>query len=120
MLYTESHEWVKRDGKLAFLGVSKWAQKELGEVVFIQLPEVGKRLKTGDFACVLESTKAAADIYTPLSGTIIEVNERLNSNPTLINLQPETEGWIFKIEMEDPSELDILLSFELYHKLVTN
>ena len=120
MLYTESHEWVKPEEKLAFLGVSKWAQKELGEVVFIQLPEVGKRLETGDFACVLESTKAAADIYTPLSGTIIEVNERLNSNPGLINLQPETEGWVFKIEMEDPSELDVLLSFDLYHKLVTS
>ena len=92
MFYTQSHEWVRPEGQIAFVGVSKWAQKELGEVVFIQLPEMDKQLKNGDLACVMESTKAAADIYTPLSGKIIEVNDQLSSNPKLINDHPESEG----------------------------
>jgi len=118
MYYTGSHEWVKPQEKIAFVGVSNWAQKELGEVVFIQLPEIGAQLQNGDLACVLESTKAAADIYTPLSGEIIEVNNQLTTNPSLINAHPETKGWVFKIEMQDPSELDDLMSYDVYYKLV--
>lgn len=118
MIYTESHEWVQVQEKTATVGVSAWAQKEVGEIVFIQLPKVGESLNNGDLCCVMESTKAAADIYTPLTGTILEVNTKLQENPGLINSHPETEGWIYKISVDEPSELEALMDKNTYYKLV--
>src|SRR5687768_11329490 len=99
MKYTKSHEWIEvpKNSDVGVVGVSNYAQKELGEIVYIELPRVGKEIKAGAEAAVLESTKAAADVYSPISGTIIEVNERLKTMPELINQNAEKDGWIFKI-----------------------
>ncbi|MCB1113895.1 MAG: glycine cleavage system protein GcvH [Chlamydiia bacterium] len=110
MKYTESHEWVDVQGNIATIGVTHHAQKELGDIVFVELPNVGSSVKAGAEVAVLESTKAAADVYTPISGMITEVNSDLNDRPELINADPEKEGWIYKIEIEDIREMEKLLS----------
>lgn len=115
MKYSETHEWihVDEDG-IGTVGVSAHARKELGEVVYVDLPEVGKRLKQYDEACVLESTKAAADIYTPVSGEIIAVNDLSEKTIDKLNTSPEKEGWLYKVRLDDPLELDDLLSQKDY------
>lgn len=105
MLYTESHEWIKLDGKIGTIGITKEAQKELGEIVFIELPKIGDKLKVKEEFCVLESTKAAIDVCAPASGKVVDVNEMLKRNPSLINQDAEGEGWLCKIELLDPEEL---------------
>lgn len=114
MKFTESHEWVDLQDGIGTVGVTNYAQEELGDIVYVELPEVGKSLKTGEEAAVLESTKAAADIYTPVSGEILEVNEPLIDAPELINDSPETKGWIFKIKLSNPEELEKLMDLEQY------
>lgn len=114
MRYTETHEWVEADGNIATIGVSDFAQSELGDIVYVELPEVGKTVEAGDEAAVLESTKAAADVYSPVSGTIIAVNERLSDESELINHSAEEEGWIFKIEMSEPEQLNDLMDEATY------
>lgn len=118
MKFTESHEWIKADGDIGIVGVTNYAQKELGDIVYVELPEVGKNVKAGEEAAVLESTKAAADIYTPVSGTIIEVNQSLKEASELINRSPEQEGWIFKIHLSNIQELDSLMDFAAYQTLL--
>jgi len=108
MKFSDSHEWVSVNGSIATVGVSDYAQAELGEIVYVELPLVGKQVRAGEESAVLESTKAAADVYTPLSGTIIEVNGALKEFPDLINRLPESEGWIFKVEMKNEGELTAL------------
>lgn len=112
--FTESHEWVMIDHDIATIGVSHHAQKELGDIVYVELPKIGKDVHAGNEAAVLESTKAAADVYSPISGTIIEVNEKLKDHSELINNAAETDGWIFKLKIKDSKELDQLLSQEEY------
>lgn len=119
MKFTDSHEWIRVIGNRGIVGISKHAQKELGEVVYIELPKLGKVIKAKDEVAVIESTKAASDIYSPVSGTILEVNEVLKANPDLINTAPESEGWIFAISLEDPSELEHLLDDLQYFHLVS-
>lgn len=119
MKYSESHEWVLIENETAVVGISKHAQKELGEVVYVELPKVGDVVEAGKEAAVLESTKAAADIYSPLSGTITEVNELVKENPSLLNSSPENEGWIFKIAPSDLSQLDSLLDQSQYLHLTS-
>lgn len=116
MKYTDSHEWVNivNPGNLAIVGVTTYAQKELGEIVYVELPKIGKQVKAGEEAAVLESTKAAADVYAPLSGTIIEINQQLSASSDLINRSPEQEGWIFKIALSNPKELDSLMDATAY------
>lgn len=114
MKYTESHEWVQLDNGEATVGVTNHAQKELGEIVFVELPQVGKQIKAGEEAAVLESTKAAADVYSPLSGTITEVNKLLNETSELINQSPEQNGWIFKLKTTDNKEYDRLMDADAY------
>lgn len=114
MKYTESHEWIKIEDGIGTVGVSDHAQKELGDIVYVELPEVGKIVKAGQEAAVLESTKAAADVYSPASGTILEVNTRLNVDSGLINQSPENEGWIFKIKLNVPQEIAGLVDKEEY------
>lgn len=120
MKFTESHEWIEINSaaNIGTIGVTKYAQKELGEIVYVELPEVGKNVKAGNEAAVLESTKAAADVYAPVSGTIVEVNSRLKDQPELVNKSPEGEGWIFKIKLTNPKELDTLLNSETYQKML--
>ena len=114
MRYTESHEWVRAEGKEATVGVSDYAQGELGDIVYVELPTIGAEVTAGEEIAVLESTKAAADVYTPLSGKVVAVNEQLNDQPELINQAAEGEGWIFKITLTKPEELDALMDTSNY------
>ncbi|WP_036226159.1 glycine cleavage system protein GcvH [Mesoaciditoga lauensis] len=116
--YTESHEWVELDGKVATVGISDHAQNELGDIVYVELPEVGKEVKAGETLCSVESVKSASDVYAPVSGKVVEVNEELENAPETINKSAEKDGWIAKIEVSDPSELDKLLSEEEYKKKI--
>lgn len=108
--FADSHEWIKVEGDIGVVGISAHARKELGEIIFIQLPQIGAKLQLGEEAAVLESTKAAADIYAPVSGEVTEVNPDYQK----INTSPEEEGWLFKIKISSPSELDNLLDREQY------
>lgn len=114
--YAESHEWVKVEGNKAYIGITDYAQDHLGEVVYVELPEVSTTVKAGDQFVVLESVKAASDVYAPISGTVVEVNEQLVDNPGLINESPY-EAWFVAIEMADPAEVDNLLSSKDYEKV---
>ena len=115
--YNDTHEWVRIEGNKAYVGISDHAQKELGDIVFVELPETGTELKKGDEATNIESVKAAASIYAPLSGTIVEVNDELNDTPEKINSDPY-EAFIFAIELSDKAELDSLLDAAAYAKLI--
>lgn len=119
MKYSESHEWISIEGEKAVIGISDHAQKELGEIVYVQLPKVGDKIKAKQEMAVLESTKAAADIYSPISGTVLEVNEAVVEDPSLLNRFPENEGWLLKIAPEDLSELDSLLKPQQYLQLIS-
>ncbi|PKK93096.1 MAG: glycine cleavage system protein H [Tenericutes bacterium HGW-Tenericutes-6] len=116
LLYSESHEWVEKDGNVGIVGISDHAQHELGSVVFIDLPKVGKVIKKGDAVGAVESVKAASDLYTPISGKIIEINEALENEPEMLNDNPYG-AWIFKVEISEPQELDKLLSPEAYKEI---
>ena len=112
--YTESHEWIEVVDGIGTVGVSDFAQQELGDIVYVELPEVGKTVQAGEEAAVLESTKAAADMYFPVSGTVMEVNEALNETSEIINQSAENEGWIFKINLSNVDELNKLMDEEQY------
>ncbi|MCY0860630.1 MAG: glycine cleavage system protein GcvH [Sulfolobaceae archaeon] len=112
--YTDTDEWVKIDGEMATVGITDYAQKKLRDIVGVELPEVGREVKMGDPVAVVESVKAAADIYSPVSGTITEVNEDLSSSPELINKDPYGKGWIFKVKISNPEEKDKLLNADKY------
>lgn len=114
MKYTESHEWVREEGDVATMGITDFAQRELGDVVYVELPELGKSLVAGKEAAVLESTKAAADVYAPLTGEVIAINSRLKEEAELINRSPEGEGWIFKLRISRPEELQALMDQATY------
>jgi len=114
--YTKSHEWVEVNGKIAVVGISNHAQEELGDVVYVDLPESGKEVKKGDVLCTIESVKAAADVYSPVSGKVVEVNEELEGKPELVNESPEEAGWLVKLEIQDESELSDLMDGEEYER----
>jgi glycine cleavage system H protein len=114
MHFTESHEWIQVKGALGTVGITDYAQKELGEIVYIELPKVGQHLKAGQEACVLESTKAAADVYAPVTGKVTAINEALKATPGQINQGAETHGWLFQIALEKPAELDSLMTSQQY------
>lgn len=115
--YTRDHEWVQAaDGGIATVGITVHAQDALGDVVFVDLPEVGKSYSQGDVAGVVESVKAAADVFMPITGEITEVNEALRADPSLANSAPETEGWFFKMKISNVAQLDALLDATTYQK----
>ena len=114
MKFTESHEWIQIEGDTGTVGVSDHAQHELGEIVYVELPEVNKTVKAGEEVVVLESTKAAADVYAPVSGTITAVNDLLESASGTVNESPENEGWLFKIKLSNLAELDSLMDEKTY------
>lgn len=118
MLFADSHEWIKLEGDIATLGISSFARKELGDVVFIQFPKIGDQLKAYTECIVIESTKAATDIYTPVSGTVLELNEKLVSNLNLLNRDPENSGWMIKIKLDHEPDLKYLMSFKDYQELI--
>ena len=107
--YTEDHEWIQLEGGTAVVGITHHAQDALGDVVFVDLPEVGRSFAQKDIAGVVESVKAAADVYMPVSGEVIEVNEELRSDPSLANSDPLGKGWFFKVKLSAPAEVDALL-----------
>ncbi len=112
--YTEDHEWLKLESDIATVGITMHAQDALGDVVFVELPEVGATIAQKDTAGVVESVKAAADVYMPVSGEVIEVNEALRSDPSLANSDPLGAGWFFKVKLSDPSQLDALMDETSY------
>ena len=116
--YTEDHEWVEVDGETGVIGISDYAQEQLGDVVFVELPDVGKVLDQRDEAAVIESVTAAAEVYTPVSGEVIEVNEELNNDPSLVNSDANGEGWFAKLQLTDPTELDALMDEATYKTFV--
>lgn len=117
--YSETHEWIEINNNVGTVGITEHAQKELGDIVYVELPKVSGTVKAGEPIAVLESTKAAADIYSPLSGTILEVNEMLKAESELINTSPEKNGWIYKIEIKDESELSKLMDESTYTKWIS-
>lgn len=116
MLYTSSHEWILIEGASAKVGITDYAQKELGEIVYIDLPKVGQRVRQGEEVCVLESTKSAADIYAPVSGVITAINDLVRQTPSLLNRAPESAGWLFQIALSHPQEASQLLNSSEYKK----
>jgi len=116
--YTEDHEWVEVDGDSGVIGISEYAQEQLGDVVFVELPELGKVLDRGDEVAVVESVKAAAEVYAPVGGEVLEVNEDLNGDPSLVNTDPFGDGWFAKLKLSDPDELDELMDEDTYKKFV--
>ncbi len=116
--YTEDHEWVEVDGDAGVIGISEYAQEQLGDVVFVELPEVGKVLDRGDEVAVVESVKAAAEVYSPVGGEVLEVNEDLNGDPSLVNTDPFGDGWFAKLKLSDLDELDELMDEDTYKKFV--
>ena len=118
--YSAEHEWVRVDGTIAEVGITDFAQDNLGDVVYVQLPEVGAAL-VRDAACSeVESTKSVSDIYAPVSGTVVEVNEALTTTPELLNSDPYGAGWMFRVELSDAAELDTLMDAAAYQALVAS
>jgi len=116
--YTEDHEWVRVDGDTATCGISDYAQEQLGDIVYVELPEVGKALAARDEIAVVESVKAASEVYAPASGTVAEVNEALADDPTLVNQDATGGGWFLKLKLDDPAELDALMDEAAYKSFV--
>ena len=112
--YSEDHEWIKVEGDIATVGITQHAQDALGDVVFVELPEVGKTYAQKDTAGVVESVKAAADVYMPVSGEIVEINQALADEPSLANSDPMGAGWFFKVKLSDASQLDALMDEAAY------
>ena len=118
--YTEDHEWIRIEGDTATVGITHHAQDALGDVVFVDLPEVGKAIAQKEVAGVVESVKAAADVYMPVSGEIVEVNEDLRNDPSLANSDPMGAGWFFKLKLSDAAQLDALLDETAYTAFAAN
>ncbi len=116
--FTEDHEWVDVDGEIGTVGISDYAQGQLGDIVFVDVPEDGKDLTKGDEAAVVESIKAASDVYSPVSGTVIEGNPALADEPALVNSDAEGDGWFYKLTLSDPSELEDLMDESAYEAFV--
>jgi len=116
--YTKDHEWVRIEGDSATVGITEFAQEELGEIVFVELPEVGQELQKGETLCVVESTKAASDVYAPVSGKVTEINTTLTEGPDAVNSSPYGDGWMVKLELADPDDAASLLDSDQYEQIV--
>ena len=112
--FTEEHEWIEVDGEAATIGITDYAQEQLGDVVFVEVPQTGTMLDKGAEAAVVESVKAASDVYAPISGEVLEGNAALEDDPALVNSSPEEEGWFFKLAVSDKSELEGLMDAKAY------
>jgi len=118
--FTKDHEWIRVEGNNAIVGISNHAQEQLGDIVFAETPDAGRSLRKGEEAAVVESVKAASDVYSPISGTVIEGNPALADDPAIINNDPECAGWFFKLEVTDPSELEGLMDEAAYREFVAS
>ena len=114
--YSKQHEWISSEGDVATIGITKHATEMLGDIVFVELPKIGNNIEKEDQIGVVESTKAANDVYTPISGEVVERNQSIVDDPSKINSDPENEGWFFKLKIKDKSEIDILMNKEEYEK----
>jgi glycine cleavage system H protein len=114
--FSKQHEWVSAEGDVATIGITKHATEMLGDIVFVELPKKGKNIEKEDQVGVVESTKSASDVYTPISGEVVERNQSIVDDPSKINSDPENEGWFFKLKIKDKSEIDILMNKEEYEK----
>lgn len=114
--YSKEHEWVKLEGANAHMGITDFAQHELGDVVYVELPKVGRKVKQHESFAVVESVKAASEVYAPMSGEVVEVNKKLENQPELINKSPHNEGWMVILKIDNPKELDNLLTAADYEK----
>jgi glycine cleavage system H protein len=114
LYFTKEHEWIRVDGDLATIGISNHAQEQLGDIVFAEVPEAGRRVSKGQEAAVVESVKAASDVYAPVSGEVVEGNQAVADDPALINSDPEGEGWFFRLKLDNPGELDGLMDEAAY------
>jgi glycine cleavage system H protein len=117
-LYSKDHEWARVDGDICQIGITQFAQEELGEVVFVELPEVGDTFEAHDEIGTIESVKAVAEVYTPVGGEIVEINEGAAEDPAIVNQDPHAGGWLVKVRLADPSQLDDLMSAEEYERFV--
>jgi len=118
LYFTKEHEWVRVDGDIATFGISDHAQEQLGDIVFAEVPETGKRLSKGQEAAVVESVKAASDVYSPVSGEVTDGNSKVADDPSIVNSDPEGEGWFFKLKLDNPGELDGLMDEAAYRDWV--
>jgi len=116
--FTQDHEWIEVDGNTGTVGITDYAQGQLGDITYVDLPEVGAAVKRGDAPCVVDSVKAASDVYAPVSGTVTDVNEALGDEPELVNTDPENGGWLFRLTLSDPSELEGLMDKAAYDAYV--
>ncbi len=116
--FTKDHEWVRLDGSIATVGITAHAQEALGDLVFVELPEPGRDVAAGEAVAVVESVKAASDVYAPLDGQVTEANPKLTDDPALVNRDPAGEGWFFKLELTDPKAFDALLDQAAYNALI--
>ncbi len=116
--YTKEHEWLSLEGDTGTIGVTDYAQSELGDVVFVELPTVGKEVKAGDIFGTIEAVKAVSDLFSPLTGVVVEVNSKLESDPELVNTEPYQGGWMVKIKLSNSAEVETLLDSESYRALV--
>ncbi len=118
MRFSKDHEWVEADGDTARVGITAYAAGQLGDVVFVELPDVGKTVHAGDALAVVESVKAASDVYAPISGEVIEVNGELPGTPETVNAMPEKDGWFVKVKLSNPAELDALMDRHGYEQFL--
>ncbi|PIT69921.1 glycine cleavage system protein GcvH [Bartonella tribocorum] len=116
--FTQDHEWLSVEGQVVTVGVTHYAQEQLGDLVFVDLPQSGTKLSKGEAAAVVESVKAASDVYSPLDGEVVEINEALSGNPELVNQKAETEGWLWKMTLQDETQLEGLLDEDAYKALI--
>ncbi|WP_139412301.1 MULTISPECIES: glycine cleavage system protein GcvH [Bartonella] len=116
--FTQDHEWLSVEGQMVTVGVTHYAQEQLGDLVFVDLPQSGTKLSKGEAAAVVESVKAASDVYSPLDGEVVEINEALADNPELVNQKAETEGWLWKMTVQDETQLEGLLDEDAYKALI--
>lgn len=116
--YTKDHEWLRLDGNIATVGITPYAQEKLGDLVFVELPKTGTLLSKGAVAATVESVKAASEVYAPVDGEVVAVNDALTSEPALVNTDPTGNGWIFKIKITNPADADVLLDEPTYNALI--
>jgi glycine cleavage system H protein len=118
LYFTKEHEWIRVEGDTATVGISDHAQEQLGDIVFVEVPDAGRRVAKGQEAAVVESVKAASDVYSPVSGEVVEGNQAIADDPALVNSDPEGQGWFFKLKLHNPGELDGLMDESAYREWV--
>jgi len=116
--YTKDHEWIRVEGDVGYIGITEYAQGELGDIVFVELPAIGKKVEFSQAFGTVEAVKAVSDLYSPVSGEVLEVNKKIQDSPELVNKDPYEQGWMIKVKIEKASELDSLMNVDAYKKLV--